>query len=44
MSNDGRFSISPVVMGTLKDENESMLTLHFEDVTEAIKWFYNLAS
>lgn len=31
-------------MGTLNDESESMLTLHFEDVTEAIDQLYNLAS
>ena len=31
-------------MGTLNDENESMLALHFEDVIEAINQLYNLAS
>ena len=31
-------------MGTLNDGSESMLTLHFEDVTEAIDQLYNLAS
>ena len=35
---------SPIVMGVLNDENESMLTLHFEDMTEAIDQLYNLAS
>ena len=35
---------SPIVMGILNDENESMLTLHFEDMTEAINQLYNLAS
>lgn len=34
----------PIVMGILNDENESMLTLHFEDMTEAIDQLYNLAS
>lgn len=37
-------SSSPIMMGTLNDENGSMLTLHFEDVIEAITQFYNLAS
>ena len=40
---EGSFS-SPIVMGVLNDENESMLTLHFEDMTEAIDQLYNLAS
>ena len=44
MSNDGGFSIGPIVMETLRDENESMLTLQFEDVTEVINRLYNLAS
>ena len=46
-SNDGESSISPVMMETLNDtsdENESMLMLHFEDMTEAINQMYNLAS
>ena len=34
---------SPIIMGALNDDNESMLTLHFEDVTEAINQLYNLA-
>ena len=37
-------SSSPIVMGILNDENESMLTLHVEDMTEAIDQLYNLAS
>ena len=32
------------MMGALNDEDESMVTLHFEDVTEAINQLYNLAS
>ena len=40
---EGSFS-SPIVMGVLDDENESMLTLHFEDMIEAIDQLYNLAS
>ena len=32
------------MMGALHDEDESMVTLHFEDVTEAINQLYNLAS
>lgn len=46
-SNDGGSSFSPIMMGTLndtKDENESMLVLQLEDVTEAINQMYNLAS
>ena len=35
---------SPIVTGILNDENESMLTLHFEDITEAINQLYSLAS
>ena len=35
---------SPIVMGVLNDENQSMLTLHVEDMTEAIDQLYNLAS
>ena len=35
---------SPIMMGVLNDSNESMLKLHFEDVTEAINQLYNLAS
>ena len=35
---------SPIMMGVLNDGNESMLKLHFEDVTEAINQLYNLAS
>ena len=35
---------SPVMMGILNDENESMLTLHFEDMTKAIDQLYDLAS
>lgn len=44
VSNDGGSSIGPVMMGTLNEDNETMLTLHFEDVTEAINQMYNLAS
>lgn len=44
VSGDGGPSIGPIVMGTLNDENESMLILHFEDVTEAVDQLYNLAS
>ena len=32
------------MMGDLNDENESVLTLHFEDVAEAINQMYKLAS
>ena len=35
---------SPIMMGVLNDGDESMLKLHFEDVTEAINQLYNLAS
>ena len=35
---------SPVMMGILNDENESMLTLHFEDMSKAIDQLYDLAS
>ena len=35
---------SPIVMGILNDGNESMLTLHFEDMAKAIDQLYNLAS
>lgn len=41
---DEGFSSSPTMMGTLNDGNESMLTLLFEDVTEAVDQLYNLAS
>ena len=41
---DEESASSPIVMGILNDENESMLTLHFEDMTEAINQLYNLAS
>ena len=44
VSNDGGSSTSPIMMGTLNDENESILMLHLEDVTEAINQMYNLAS
>ena len=46
-SNDGGSSFSLIMMGTLNDtndENEPMLILHLEDVTEAINQMYNLAS
>ena len=42
--NDGGSSTSSIMMGTLNDEDESMVTLHFEDMTEAINQLYNLAS
>ena len=32
------------MMGSLSDENESLLMLYFEDVTEAVNQMYNLAS
>ena len=35
---------SPILMGVLNDEDESMLTLHFEDMIEAIDQMYKLAS
>ena len=35
---------SPIVMGILNDENESMLTLHFEDMIKAVDQLYDLAS
>ena len=35
---------SLVMMGVMNDGDESMLKLHFEDVTEAINQLYNLAS
>ena len=44
---DREHSASLITMGTLNDdngENESMLILHLEDVTEAIDQMYNLAS
>ena len=44
MSSDGGSSSSPIMMGTLNDENGSMLTLHFKDVIEAITQLYNVAS
>lgn len=40
---DGELSYSPIMMGTLNDGNESMLTLLFEDVAEANDQLYNLA-
>ena len=42
--NDDTSSLSPVLMGDLNDESESMLTLHYEDVREAIDQMFNLAS
>lgn len=44
MSGDGGPPSSPIMMGTLNDENGSMLTLHFEDLIEAITQLYNVAS
>lgn len=41
---DGGSSSSPIMMGTLNKETGSMLTLHFEDVIEAITQLYNVAS
>ena len=46
-SSDRGHSASLITMGALNDaddENESMLNLHLEDVTEAINQMYNLAS
>ena len=46
-SSDREHSTSLITMGTLNDaddENESMLILHLEDVTEAINQMYNLAA
>ena len=46
-SSDQEHSASLITMGTLNDaddENESMLILHLEDVTEAINQMYNLAA
>ena len=46
-SSDREHSASLITMGTLNDaddENESMLILHLEDVTEAINQLYNLAA
>ena len=46
-SSDREHSPSLITMGTLNDaddENESMLILHLEDVTEAINQMYNLAT
>ena len=40
---DGGSSSSPIMMGTLNDENGSMLTLHFEDVIQAITQLYSVA-
>ena len=34
----------PIVTGVLSDEDESLLALHFEDVTEAIDQLFSLAS
>ena len=46
-SSDREHTASLITMGTLNDaddENESMLILHLEDVTEAINQMYNLAA
>ena len=44
IENDEPSNSSTIMTGILNDENESMLTLYFEDITEAIDQLYNLAS